>query len=111
MFILEKIPEHRVWGIGSILCPVIAIAFIVFLDRRLFDAYSEQGGDFVDGLRFIFILTSSLWAMALSSIVGFLLAIGSFLLQPRINGVGSWAMALNVFFIILLAVIWTGWSL
>jgi hypothetical protein len=105
MFSLEKIPEHRIWGIGSVLCPVIAIAFLILLDRRLFGGY-PQPDDFVGGLRIIFVLTLGLWAMALSSVVGFMLAIGSFLLQPRINGIGLWSMALNAILIILLALIW-----
>lgn len=106
MSILKKIPEHRVWGTGSVLCPVIAITFVVLLDRRLFGEYPESGGDFIDGLRLIFTLTLGLWAMAFSSIVGFLLAIGSFLLHPRINGIGLWSMALNAILIVLLAFVW-----
>lgn len=106
MFSLEKIPEHRVWGVGSILCPVIAVAFVVLLDRRLFGGHPEPGGDFTEGLRLIFTLTWGLWTMALSSTVGFLLAIESFLLQPRINGIGLWSVALNAVLIILLAFVW-----
>ncbi len=106
MFSLEKIPEHRIWGVGSVLCPVIAIAFVVLVDRKLFGEYPEPS-DFAGGFRTIFVLTWGLWAMVGSSIVGFLLAIGSFLLQPRINGIGLWSMGLNAILIILLAFIWT----
>lgn len=105
MFGLKKIPEHRTWGIISILCPVAAFAFIAFLVALLEEPY-EPGEGLADFYG-VFILSLFLWMMPISGLIGLLLAIRSFVLQPRINGIGLWGMALNAILIILLAFIWT----